>query len=426
MSDANTAYSRYPWDTYVESVSAVDEHTLQVKLLEPYADWSTSLFVGLSRVIPEHILKPVFETEGTIDNAEWNRQPTVGNGPFLLVEYAPASHLIFTANDDYWRGRPKLDEIHFRLMEDRAAQLAAMASGESDLGTYIVGSELPEIEKMGGFNIQTANSGLQVVIFENVDPKTAHPAMTDSQVRQALAYAIDRELINQELYNGLYEVPATYWHGSVYDNALLDPVPYYPGKAEELLEAAGWVDANGDGVREKDGRDLALRYAYISGDETTDTMVVTIQQNLADVGIKVDLFPNTQEVLWASYADSGPLAIGDYDLTHWSDGMLYFPSPDTSYFLCDQIPTEDAPDGYNWFGVCVPEMDELFAQAAVELNPDKRIGYFHQIGKIMYDQTLIIPLRSDPDVWAVSVGLKNVKFSGVDPLMWAYEWDLVE
>lgn len=430
MSDKNTVYSRYPWDTYVENIKAVDEHTLEIKLNQPYADWPTSLFTGLSRVIPAHILKPVYDKEGTLDNAPWNRLPTVGNGPFLLTEYEKASHLIFKANPDYWQGAPKLDEIHFRLMEDRAAQLAALASGESDIGSYIIGSEVSEIAKMGGssnpepMKIMSADNGYQLVMFENVDPKTAHPAMTDPNVRRALAEAIDRELIINELYNGLYQVAATYWHGTVYDNPNLKPYAFDPDHAKKLLDEAGWVDKNGDQVREKDGQDLALRYVYISGDDTANTLVVTIQQMLADVGVKVELLPNTQEVLWASYADNGPLASGQYDLTHWSDGMAYFPSPDTSYFLCGQIPSPEAPDGYNWFGICDKTMDDLFQKQAVEVDPQKRIQMFHQIGQIMYDQTFIIPLHSDPDVWAVNPRLVNIDFSGIDPLMWAYTWDV--
>ena len=424
IAEKNTVYSRYPWDTYVESVTALDDRTLQVKLTSPYADWSTSLFVGISRIIPKHILQPVYDAEGTLDNAEWNLLPTVGSGPFNLTEFESASHLIFQANSNYWRGRPKLDEIYMRLVEDRAAQLAALASGESDIGSYIIGSEVPQLTEMGNMEIHTADNGYQVMILENIDPKTAHPAMTDVKVRRAIAETIDRDLINQELYNDLYEIPSSFWYGSVYDNPDLKPYPYDPENAKKLLEEAGWIDSNGDGVREKDGKDLALRYPYASGDETTDTMMVSIQQMLADVGIQLDLFPNTTEVLWASYADNGPEATGQYDLMHWSDGMWYFPSPDTSYFLCDQIPTPEKPDGYNWFGICIPEMDELFKQQAVELDPQKRIEMIHKIGQIMYDQVLIIPLRSDPDVWAANTRLSNIRFSGVDPLMWAFEWDV--
>jgi peptide/nickel transport system substrate-binding protein len=165
MDEGNSSYSRYPWDTYVESLTAVDDHTLQINLTAPYADWSTSLFVGISRIIPRHVLEPVFQAEGTLDNAEWNRLPTVGSGPFILTAFEPASHIALAANDRYWRGRPHLDEIYMRLLEDRAAQLAALASGESDIGSYITGAELSTINGMGNVDITSSINGYQVVTF---------------------------------------------------------------------------------------------------------------------------------------------------------------------------------------------------------------------------------------------------------------------
>lgn len=424
MNKANNTYSRFPWDTYVESLRALDDHTLEIKLTEPYADWSSRLFTGNSRIIPKHILQPVFESQGTLDAAEWNRLPQVSNGPFQVTGFTPGSHLTLAANDQYWRGRPKLDKIFMRLTQDRDIQMAALASGESDIGTYIIGSEVPEIEALGNLQIMISNNGYQVLIFENIDPKTAHPAMTDINVRKAIVLAIDRKLINDSFYHSLYEIPATYWQGSEYDNPDLQAYPFDPDAARKLLDEAGWVDTNGDGVRQKDGKDLVLRYAYINGEQATDDMVLAIQHMLAAVGIKMDIFTYTPEVLWASYKDQGPLALGHYDLTHWSDGLWYYPSPDTSYFLCSQIPSIENPDGYNWFGICLPVLDDLFARQAVELNHERRVQIMRQIGKIMHDQVLIIPLHSDPDVWAVNNRLSNVRFSGVDPLMFAYEWDV--
>ena len=423
MSDKNGVFSRYPYDTYVESMTASDPKTLQIKLSSAYADWSTSFFTGISRVLPKHILQPVFDTDGTLDNAEWNRTANVVDGPYTLTEFVSDDHLSFAANDNYWRGRPKIDTIFFRIFADRAAQLAALQSGQSDIGSYIVGSEIPALKQTSKFEIMNSPNGYIVTIFMNIDPKTAHPAMTDPNVRRALALAIDRQLIIDKIYNGIYTIPATYWDKTVYDNPDLKPYAYDPAQAKALLDAAGWK-VGADGVREKDGKKLELRYVYISGDETTDTMIVTFQQMLADVGVKLDITPNTQEVLWASYTDNGELAHGNYDLTQWSDGMWYFPSPSTSYFLCSEQPSTDYPTGYNWFGICDQSLEKLFSVADVEMDPQKRIDDYHQIGKIMYDQTYIIPLRSDPDVWAVNTRLTNVKFSGVDPLMFVYQWDV--
>jgi peptide/nickel transport system substrate-binding protein len=423
MADGNGVFSRYPYDTYVESMTAVDPKTLEIKLSSPYVDWSTSFFTGISRVLPKHVLQPVFDAEATLDNAEWNRTANVVNGPFTLTEFVSDDHLTLAANEGYWRGRPKLDTLYIRIFADDASQLAALQSGQSDIGSYITGSQLPALKESGQFEMPTSPNGYIVTIFMNTDPKTAHPAMTDAKVRRALAMAIDRQLIIDQIYNGIYTIPATYWDDTVYDNPDLKPYPFDPEGAKALLDEAGWkVGANG--VREKDGKKLELRYVYISGTDTTDTMVVTFQQMLADVGVKLNIVQNTEEVLWASYGDNGELARGNYDLTQWSDGMWYFPSPSTSYFLCSEIPTADYPTGYNWFGICDPQLDELFTAADVELDPAKRIADYHEIGKLMYDQTYIIPIRSDPDIWAVNTRLKDITFSGVDPLMFAYQWDV--
>ncbi len=423
MNDKNGVFSRYPYDTYVSGMKAIDAKTLQITLSSAYVDWPTNFFVGSSRIIPKHILQPVFDKDGTLDNAEWNRTASVVNGPYTLTEWVSDDHLAFAANDKYWRGRPKIDTMFIRVFPDRQAALAAMQSGQIDIGSYIVGSEIPALKETNNFDFPSSPNGYIYTIFENTDPKTAHPAMTDPKVRRALALAIDRQLIIDKIYNGIYTIPATYWDDTVYDNPNLKPYPFDPAQAKALLDEAGWK-VGADGVREKNGKKLELRYVYISGDETSDTLVVTIQQMLSDVGVKLNIVPNTEEVLWASYTDNGELSHGNFDLTHWSDGMWYFPAPSTSYFLCSERPTNDYPSGYNWFGICDPDLEKLFSVADVESNQQKRLDDYHQIGQIMYDKTYIIPLRSDPDVWAVSKRLTNIKFSGVDPLMFVYEWDV--
>ncbi|MEW5870392.1 MAG: peptide ABC transporter substrate-binding protein [Chloroflexota bacterium] len=424
MDERNTPYSREPWETYVQSVRAVNEHTLQVKLKKAYADWSTSFFVGMERILPRHILEPALVSAGTLDNAAWNSLPEVGSGPFVVAEYVPASHVTLKANPLYWRGRPKLDEVRIRLMEDNTSQLAALASGEVDVGAYIDGFDIFEIEKLENLAIYTAENGYQVTLFLNLDPKTTHPALTDERVRRAIALAIDRQRLVRNLYDGLFPIPVTYWHGSVYENPDLEPYPFDPEQARSLLEEAGWVDSNDDGVREKGKQRLVLRYARLSNEKVSESTLVFIQQMLFAVGIGVRFMPTTAEALWGSYKDGGLLAWGEYDLVYWSDGLWSFPSPDTSYFLCTQIPSSTNPWGYNWFGICDPTLDKLFTQQAVEINPQKRIEIVRQIGKIMYDQTMIIPLYADPDIWAVNTRLSNVRFSGVDPLMYVFEWDL--
>ncbi len=91
-----------------------------------------------------------------------------------------------------------------------------------------------------------------------------------------------------------------------------------------------------------------------------------------------------------------------------------------------QIANADNPDGTNCQGYCNPDLDELFKQQAVEVDPAKRKELFNQIEQIMYDDYIYIGFWKDPDLWSVSSRLKNVKFSGVYPFWNAYEWEVTQ
>lgn len=423
MDEANTFITRYPYDTYIESVTALDDHTLQIVMSEPFVAWASGFF-SLLPILPKHILEPVYEAEGTLDNAEWNRNPTVGNGPFILKEWKAASHLILEANPNYWRGRPRLDRIFIRIVPDTEAQMAAIKAGDTDIGVFLSAADKPTIDALDNVKMVSVPSGYMEVWFFNLNPDTSHPALQDVRVRKAIVMAVDRQQIIDELFYGLYEIPRTYWYDNAkYNDPSLEPIPYDPQQAKALLDEAGWVDSNGDGVRDKDGVELVLRYSTTAGNELREATQVVVQQMLAEVGIKAEIVNYSYDTIWNSYGDDGPIATGQYDIAEWSDGAYDYPDPNTPYFLCDQVPTDENPDGLNWYG-CVPELDELFRQQATTADENERIRIFHQIARIMQDQVVWMGLRTDPDLWSLSRRLQNVRLSGADPFWNAYEWDV--
>ncbi len=117
INPANAVASAYPYNELV-SVEGPDPQTVVITFEEPFASWQATLFTGL---MPKHVLEPVYDAEGTIDNAPWNLQPTVGCGPFVFDEWESGSFARFLANDQYWLGRPKLDEVFMRFVPDDAA-----------------------------------------------------------------------------------------------------------------------------------------------------------------------------------------------------------------------------------------------------------------------------------------------------------------
>ncbi len=100
-SPKNAVSSAYPYDQ-IESITAPDPTTVVITFKEPFAPWAGTLWHG---ILPEHILRPVFEQEGTLDSADWNREPTVGCGPYVFAEWESGSYARFVANGRYWLGR---------------------------------------------------------------------------------------------------------------------------------------------------------------------------------------------------------------------------------------------------------------------------------------------------------------------------------
>jgi peptide/nickel transport system substrate-binding protein len=192
-----------------------------------------------------------------------------------------------------------------------------------------------------------------------------------------------------------------------------------------LLDEAGWVDSNGDGTRDKDGVELVLHYATTAGNEMREATQVVAQQMLADIGVGIEIENYSYDVIWNSYGDGGPIALGEYDIAEWSTIGDDFPDPNTAGWLCAEIPSEDFPAGGNWQGVCFEELDALFQEQAVTTDLTARIEMFHRIVEIMHDEMFYMAVRNDPDMWALNNRVKNVRFAvGNYPFWNSFEWDV--
>ncbi|MGQ9832355.1 MAG: ABC transporter substrate-binding protein [Candidatus Villigracilaceae bacterium] len=420
VSPNNTVTSAYPYDQ-IESVTAPDPHTVVVTFAEPFAPWLATLWHG---ILPAHILRPIYEAEGTIDHAAWLKNPRVGCGPYLLDTWESGSYARFVRNENYWGERPILDEIFIRFVPDDASQVAALQAGDADLGTFIAYSDIPTL-KEAGLQIVTEPSGYNEWMFFLVNGTIGHPALLDVNVRKAIALSIDREGINRDLLLGLTSPPASFWDAlPFYNDPPLQNYPYDPEEAKRLLDQAGWVDSNGDGVRDKDGVRLELDYGTTIRKIRQDVQAV-IQQQLAQVGIKVNLYSVEADVYFASYGENGPAARGRYDIQEWSDGPL-FPDADIYYWLCSEIPSNEYPAGSNWFYLCDKELDRLIQLQSTQADTQERQQTISQINQLFYDKVYILGLWQAPDIYAVSPRLKNAKFSGVTMFFNIGEWDLEE
>jgi len=417
MAPSNAVASTSPYDQFA-SLETPDDQTVVVTFAEPFAPWMGTLWHG---ILPAHVLQPVFDAEGTLDNAEWSRNPTVSAGPFLFAEWESGSYARFVANEDYWLGRPMLDEIFIRFVPDDAAQIAALTGGEGDLGTFFSNSDVPTLED-AGVKVYRVFSGYNEGIYFYLDPEKAHPALLDVNVRQAIAYATDREAICRDLLLGLTQPAATIWDNTPFVDPAIEPYPFDPAKANELLDAAGWVDSNGDGTRDKDGVELELTYGTTTREVRRDTQAV-FQQQLADVGIKVELLNFDSDIYFGGYAEDGPAATGQLDIFEYST-TTNFPDPQTYDFMCAEIPSDESPAGVNWSALCDEQLDALFQKQATQVDFAERQATFYEITNMVFDQVYWLGIWQDPDLWGVNERLSGVRISGATPFYNISEWDI--
>ncbi|MGE5224249.1 MAG: ABC transporter substrate-binding protein [Omnitrophica WOR_2 bacterium] len=415
----NTVSSTYPYEK-VASVEAPDKQTVVMKFAEPFAPWEATLWKGL---LPAHVLKPVFEKEGSLDKAAYNTAPTVGCGPYVFKEWQSGSFANFVASDNYWLGKPKIDEVFIRFVPDDTAMVKALQAGDGDLGAFIPYSEVPTL-KDAGINLVTEPSGYNEGLFFLINKDKGHPALLDVNVRKAIAMSLNLDKLNQDLHYGLTKPAASYWDAlPFWNNPPMENYKYDPEGAKKLLDDAGWK-VGSDGVREKDGKKLELKWGTTIREDRQNVQAIG-QQELAAVGIKVNISSNDSDVFFADVANNGPAASGQLDIMEWSDAPA-FPDPDIYYWLCSEIPSADSPSGTNWFYLCDEELDSLIKKQASELDVTARQKIVEQINTIFHDKVYWLGLWQDPDVWAFNNKLQNVKISGVTPFFNIMEWDITQ
>lgn len=416
LSDSNAVGTRNPYDR--ATVTAPDALTVVTQFDEPYAPW-----LGLwNTLLPEHVLRPVYEADGSIDTAEFNRAPSVANGPYIFDTWESGQFIRWQANPNYVLGQPIIDTLVTTFVVDEVAYSANLISGDAQIGTFVPYSEVPALEDAGLF-VQVLPSGYNEAWFLNTSEERAHPAMSDVRVRTAVAMAFDRDSFNEDLNYGATYTPSSYWENTPYDNPDLSPLPYDPAAAAALLEEAGWTDSNGDGTRDKDGVELVLRFITNQRQIRVDLQAIA-QQQLAEVGIGTELINYPSDVFFSVYAEGGPISTGNYDIAELSTAPGSFPDPDLARFLCREIPSDENPTGSNSTYYCDPELDALFDAQASETDIDARVALFHAIDEKMVEAVFWVGIWHDADVWIQSAALINVNLNAVTPFWDVQNWDI--
>jgi peptide/nickel transport system substrate-binding protein len=357
----------------VTEVVVVDENHVRVSTAEPFAPLLRTFSYSTIGIYS----KGAHEEIG--DDEEFSRHP-VGPGPFEFVEWIPGQRMLLRAFDDYWAGRPQVDTLEFRTILDEASRIAALEAGEVDVIHAFSPTELQRLER----NDEIAVYNPPSAGFIRLNMNTMRPPFDDVRVRQAVAYALNRE----EIAEGLFLGQAPLAKSLVPSEAVgytdeFDVYEYDPERARELLQEAGV-------------RDLTFEFAYGSGRYLLDSEVATlVQAQLSQVGIRVNIVP----MEWAQFSEyiRQPVdeARTNMTLTWW---RTVNGDPDSAIGIFTE--RELPPAGNNVPYYVSEEFERLYRAQQVETDEQERLEQIRDLQQVLMEGLPAIPMYNQPQLWA--------------------------
>jgi peptide/nickel transport system substrate-binding protein len=316
-----------------------------------------------------------------------------------MLEYKPNEFIRLGVNKDFYGGAAKVDELIFQIYQNADVLVQALKSGQVDMVTSVPNTSVeslktdPNIKIVAGAPLAP---NLTDIIFNVVDPAncpiadgglcTGHPALRDKQVRLALAYATDKQKIIDVVLLGLGEPGIALIPSGLGDwfNSSIRDYEFDVDKANQLLDDAGYKDADGDGTRDmpNGSRPLSFRLNYPNTESTYPRIAELLAEMWGKVGVKLEIQVAESDALTAQCCPAL-----DFDVIIW--GWIADPDPNTLLIVptTDQIPT-----GYNETGFSNARYDELYTKQGVELDKDKRREMVWEMQSIVHENVpYIIP-----------------------------------
>jgi peptide/nickel transport system substrate-binding protein len=376
---ANNLAVRDPWER-LSGVDAPNPYTVVFHFKEPYALFITDYFSTLSTscILPKHILGP-----GTaINDAPYNALP-VGIGPFRYTAYHRGDDVVMEANPYYWRGKPKLQRITYKIITDDNTLFTQLETGELDLWDGINGVLAQRVKTLSSKSYETRLSNYMSAIFMN----TQHPIVSDPVVRRALEFATNRAAVLDKvvLHNGIITqsvIPKT----SV-DAADLPLTPFDLARAAKLLDGDGWKKGPG-GMRSKNGTPLTFDLAIPSGYAPSATLANILHDDWGSIGVNVQIHTYASSQFFAIYAAGGVIQTGKFDGALFSQALGPVYAAVNGVFDCAGIP----PNGQNATRYCNHAVDKLDDAYIHSFDPAVRHTTAITMQKIINDDTPAIML----------------------------------
>lgn len=376
----------------VVSAEVIDDHTFKVTYAEPFAP-ALSSWAGL-HILPAHIIT----NEADFNETSLKTQP-VGTGPYILEKWNRDKDVILVANPNYFEGAPLIQKVRIRVIPDQDTQFLELKAGHID-SMGLKPLQFTRLTEKPEFTDRYAKYKYLSNGYTYLGFNLKNPLFADKNVRQALSFATPREQIIQGVLHGQGEpITGVFKPGTWAYNATLTPYPYTPAKAKELLDKAGWVDSDGDGIRDKDGQPFAFTVITNQGNDQRIKTAEILQQAYADIGVKLTI--QVQE--WSTFVENTlhPRAF-EAIILGWS--LSVEPDPYDIWHSSKQGPRE-----FNIIGFEHAAADRLMEQARVTFDQAQRKAYLDDFQAILHEEQPYLFLYAPYALVALHKRFKNVE-----------------
>ncbi|MFP6581166.1 MAG: peptide-binding protein [Candidatus Hydrogenedentota bacterium] len=379
----------------IESVNAIDDHTVQFRMKKPYFRHIISLGTEI-QILPKHIYG-----KGPLQNHPANRAP-VGSGPYKFERWDTGQQIVLTRNENYWGPRQPIEKFIWKIITDDNAAFQALQRGDTDMyrvkpDDWLRKGSTPEFNAK--FNRFTPGSPIPGFVsrLNYIGWNMRKPQFSDKRVRQALCMLFDRQLVIDQVWGGLGTlVTGDIYHLAPEYNKDVQPWPFDPEGAGKLLDEAGWIDTDQDGIRDKNGIKLQFELSFTSGVQEYERLSTVYQEELKRAGINVVLDP----LEWATFQERVQERTFDACMLAW----LLDVGPDP-YQLFHSSQSEK---GSNHPGLENDEVDQILDDARLEFDQEKRNTMYHRYHEILHDEQPYLFLYARPGLIAI-----DKRFHGV-------------
>ncbi len=387
---------------FIEKVEATDATHVVFTCSKPKAN-----MLGLwIPILPEHIWSSV--PLKTVEKSFQNQPPIVGSGPFQTVEWKKGAYVRMVANKDYWKGAPKIDEVIFQTYQNSDTMAQDLKTGALQTAWNIPGAQFEPLGKEPGIKAITGQlPGYDQLGFNCADKKvypksTGHPVLQDPAFRSALQWAVDNDKIVAVAYQGHARAAETIIQPDFYPEETdfhwqppegdPDTYTFDLERAGQELDAAGYTDADGNGIREYEGEDITLRLYARTESAESQSCGKLITGWFEDVGIDIDYEVIDDGRLGdLQFAYDGDEYAPDFDLFIWGWGGDIDPNFILSIMTTSSI---EAWSDCIWSNA---EYDELFLLQQTQVDIQQRVDTVRRMQQIIYEESpyilLVYPLE---------------------------------